>query len=138
MEFSFSLSSKDDLFIISRIDWVSFVQICNFFTRCLYNLKMIFLLLKQARTGLTSTLINIYNFIKSWPNFRPSNFHTNIENGGVDLTATSIGSTTQLISSIYSYQNYLTLPWSCSFKVISKNVILTHPVVLSLMFIFMQ
>ena len=48
------------------------------------------------------------------------------------------GSTTQLISSIYSYQNYLTLPWSCSFKVISKNVILTHPVVLSLMFIFMQ
>ena len=37
------------------------------------------------------------------------------------MTATSIGSTTQLISPIYSYQNYLTLPWSCSFKVISKN-----------------
>ena len=37
-------------------------------------------------------------------------------------------STLQVAPLIYSYQNYLTLPWPCSFKVISKNVILTHPV----------
>ena len=48
------------------------------------------------------------------------------------------GSTSQLISPIYSQQDHLTLHWFYSFKVKISDVILTHPVVLSLMFIIME
>ena len=48
------------------------------------------------------------------------------------------GSTSQLISPIYSQQDHLTLHWFYSFKVKISDVILTHPVVLSLMFILME
>ena len=48
------------------------------------------------------------------------------------------GSTSQLISPIYSQQDHLTLHWFYSFKVKISDVILTHPVVLSFMLIFME
>ena len=45
------------------------------------------------------------------------------------------GSTTQLISKNF-LQNYLNLTWSCSFKVISSDVLFINSVVLSLIFFF--
>ena len=52
----------------------------------------------------------------------------------------TVGCTTKLISPIYSYLNYLPSPWSCSIRVNFSDVIhvLTHPVVLSLMFKFVE
>ena len=47
------------------------------------------------------------------------------------------GSTTQLISQNF-LQNYLNLTWSCSFKVISSDVLFINSVVLSLIFFFLM
>ena len=95
----------------------------------------------SKKNAISASPLSVHDDEKKNPlmnNNSPQNYRLLCVNAGTYLrSCRAAGSTTQLISLIYSFQ-ITYLPWSYSIKVISSDVIRTHPVVLSLILIFME